>query len=88
MNNLTQVFGKTLAPAALKGKHKSDETSEESKDPMLEAYAPTDSVDLRGSGMGSFKQAAFLQMNQGTAGLPSLSRGYSSHGGGLLDVVG
>lgn len=87
MNNLSQVFSKTVAPAALKGKQKSSETNEETKDPMLEAYAPTDSVDLRGMGMGTFQPTLFAK-NGATAGLPSLSRGYSSQGGGLLDVVG
>ena len=88
MKNLSQVFGKTVAPAALKGKQKSDNTEESNSDPMLEAYVPSDTFDFQSLGK-NFPQTAFSSLNNSaTTGLPSLSRGYSSQGGGLLNVVG
>lgn len=91
MNNLSQIFGKTLAPTP-SGRRSNSPSEETAPDPMLEAFMPTDQVDLRSSGGPAFQPSKFANMaslaNNSSSGLPSLSRSYGSHGGGLLDIVG
>lgn len=88
MQQLSQIFSQTIAPSTVKRKQ-AKENDEARSDALTDAYLPTDQVDLRSAPPSNpFQPAKFAALNNTTAGLPSLSRSYSSHSGGMLDIVG
>ena len=89
MKDLSAIFSQTLAPAKRFQERDDKKDTDNDRDPMLEAYQPTDSIQLSGASQatpasGVWKNSAAYRFGS----LPTLSRSYSSHTGGLLDIKG
>lgn len=95
MNQLQRIFQQTTAKASSSWGNtevEEDNKKEDDSDPMLDAFAPTDSVSLQSSSQFKSQQGNFFnQMKSSsgyTVGLPSLSNSYNSNTGSLLDLKG
>lgn len=93
MNQLSQIFLQTTGKASSSWGQTDveDKKKEDDNDPLLDAFAPTDTVNLRSSSQFHSRQGNFTQMKPSggfTMGLPSLSNSYNSNTGSLLDLKG
>ena len=89
MKDLSAIFSQTLAPAKRFQEREDKKDTDNNHDPMLEAYQPTDSIQLSGASQATTSSGVWQNSAAYRFGsLPTLFKSHSSHTGGLLDIKG